>query len=257
VASARIPAELESTALIALDKLDKIGREGVEDELRERGIESASVAALFAALERLEQSGLEQVDLGEEGSAAARQLVEMLAAAQHGPAAKHLKLNPRLARGLSYYTGPIFEITLEGIAGSLGGGGRYDGLIGMFTKRQIPAVGFSLGLERILLVMEERGMFPPTLSIGPELLLCRFPDVPAAEAIRIATELRARGLRVEFFADTPALGKQIAYATTIGAPFVGIVGSEELARGVLAVKRLKDGEQKKLPLAQVASFVRA
>ena len=99
-------------------------------------------------------------------------------------------------------------------------------------------------------------MFPPSLSIGPELLLCRFADVPGAEAIRVATELRAGGLRVELFADTPSLGKQIAYATTIGAPFVGILGGDELAQRVLAVKRLKDGEQKKLPLAEVASFVR-
>jgi histidyl-tRNA synthetase len=136
----------------------------------------------------------------------------------------------------------------------MGGGGRYDQLIGMFSKQPVPAVGFSLGLERILLVMEERQMFP-ALGVAPQLLICRFADVPASAAIRVATALRAAGVRVEVFADTPSLGKQIQYANTIGAPFVGILGGDELAKGTLAVKQLATGEQKSLPLADVAAHV--
>jgi histidyl-tRNA synthetase len=181
-------------------------------------------------------------------------LKELIGIAKSGPVGSHLVFDPTLARGLSYYTGPIFEVTVEGLAGSMGGGGRYDNLIGMFTKRQIPAVGFSLGLERILLVMEERAMFPP-LGVGPQLLLCRFADVPPSAAVKVATELRAAGIRVELFADTPSLGKQIQYANAIGAPFVAILGGDELAKGTLTVKKLATGAQQSLPLADVATFV--
>jgi len=268
VAVARIGPELEASTLIALDKLEKIGREGVIKELVEKGIEATDAHQVLTHLDHARAPRfLERVaeSPAHAACAAAAGLLELLALARSGPAAAHLVFDPTLARGLSYYTGPIFEITLPGLAGSIGGGGRYDGLIGMFSKHQIPAVGFSLGLERILLVMEERGMFPPR-CVGPELLLCRFPDVPAAEAIRIATQLRAEraladgtrapGLRVELFADTPAVGKQIAYAVGIGAPFVGLVGGDELASGRLTVKKLATGEQKALPVAEVPAFVR-
>src|SRR5690606_24004418 len=96
------------------------------------------------------------------------QLFDLLAVTPAGP---HVVLSLDLARGLGYYTGAIFEIAVPDLAGSLGGGGRYDDLVGMFGKKQVPAVGFSLGLERILVVMEERGMFP-NLSIGPDVMLC-------------------------------------------------------------------------------------
>jgi histidyl-tRNA synthetase len=124
----------------------------------------------------------------------------------------------------------------------------------MFQKQPIPAVGFSLGLERVLLVMEERGMFPP-LGIGPQVLLCRMADVPAAAAIRVATQLRAQGLRVELFADDKAMGKQLGYADTIGAPFAAILGSTELAAGTVALKDLKAGTQVAVPVGDVGVFV--
>ncbi len=269
VAEAGIDAAQEGVALIALDKLDKVGADGVKAELVAKGIGEGAAAKLLEVLAAARAPGFlaaRASDATRPGSAAAKELVELLALAVAGPAGPHLVFDPTLARGLSYYTGPIFEITVEGLAGSMGGGGRYDGLIGMFTKRQIPAVGFSLGLERVLLVMEERGMFPP-LATGPELLLCRFPDVSAADAIRVATQLRAertqpdgareRGLRVELFADAPGIGKQLQYANTIGVPFAGILGGEELAKQSLTLKKLATGEQKTLPLGEVAAFVRA
>lgn len=257
VAAAGIPAELEGTALIALDKLDKIGREGVLAELETKGIAAAAAQELLATLDRAREPGaLEQFAAGDGPLAEpARDLLAVFAAAAHGPAGAHLVFDPTLARGLSYYTGPIFEIACAGLSGSLGGGGRYDHLIGMFGKQQIPAVGFSLGLERVLLVMEERGMFPP-LPIGPEVLLCRFPDVAPADALRVATALRAQGLRVEVFADTPALGKQLGYAATVGAPFAAILGSAELAAGTVALKDLRSGEQAAVPVGAVAARVR-
>ncbi len=260
VAEAGLSPEQEGPALVALDKLDKVGLDGVRQELVEKGIAAERAAELLSRLEAARAPGfLESCakESAKPGAAAAAELVELLAITKGNPAANHLVFDPTLARGLSYYTGPIFEITVPGLAGSLGGGGRYDALIGMFTKRQIPAVGFSLGLERILFVMEERGMFDAEkVQVGPQLLLCRFADVPAAEAVRIATELRRAGLRVELFADAPALGKQIAYADSIGAPFVAILGGNELAQHALTLKRLSTGEQKTLPMAEVAGFVR-
>lgn len=257
VAEAEIPAEQEGLALIALDKLDKIGADGVVKELDEKGIGSARGTALLRALDAARAPGYlaqRAGDSAKPGAAAAREVLSVLEMAAAGPAGTNLVFDPTLARGLSYYTGPIFEITCAGLAGSMGGGGRYDNLIGMFTKRQIPAVGFSLGLERVLLVMTERGMFPP-LGLAPHVLVCRFPEVPAAAAIGLATTLRKAGVRVEVFADTPALGKQIGYAATIGAAFAAILGSDELATGKVALKRLATGEQKVVPIAEASALL--
>ncbi len=155
VASAGIAPEQEGLALIVLDKLDKVGADGVKKELAEKGIALAESEAMLRILEDARQPGALERFASSDGPFAhgARELRELLAAAAHGPAAAHLVFDPTLARGLSYYTGPIFEISCAGLAGSMGGGGRYDNLIGMFMKQQVPAVGFSLGLERVLLVM--------------------------------------------------------------------------------------------------------
>jgi histidyl-tRNA synthetase len=258
VLEAGVPAELEGTALIAIDKLDKIGVDGVKKELGERGIGADQATALMNGLEAARGDGFlaaraERDDSS--GARAARALLELLAIAREGPAASALKFDPTLARGLSYYTGPIFEVAVKDLAGSLGGGGRYDNLIGMFLGKPVPAVGFSLGLERVLLVMEERGMFPQ-LAAGPEVLVCRFPDVPAAAAVRVATALRADGLRVELHPETPALGKQLHYASNIGARFAAILGSNEVQSGTVALKNLTTGEQISVALDAVRGLVR-
>jgi histidyl-tRNA synthetase len=259
VAQAGIEPEREAAALIALDKLDKVGQDGVRQELGAKGIDADRAAALLGLLERacdfdrlpaLAAAAGAPPTLGE----ATRELQDLFAAAADGPAQPHLRFDPTLARGLSYYTGAIFEIRVPDLAGSLGGGGRYDNLIGMFGRQPIPAVGFSLGLERILLVMAERGMFPP-LGIGPQVLLCRMADVPASAAIRTATALRAQGLRVEVFADTPPLGKQLQYANTIGAAFAAILGGNEVATGTVALKDLATGAQVIVPVAEVGRRV--
>ncbi len=257
VADAGIAAEQEGLALVVLDKLDKVGVDGVKKELAEKGVAVARTESLLAVLDRAREPEALRSLAERDGPAGvgARELQALFATARSGPAADHLVFDPTLARGLSYYTGPIFEISVAGLAGSMGGGGRYDNLIGMFGKQQIPAVGFSLGLERVLLVMEERGMFP-ALGVGPEVLLCRMNEVQEVEAIRAATALRASGLRVEVFADPAQLGKQLQYANTLGVPFAAILGTKELALGVVTLKDLKSGEQVSLPLAEVGPRVR-
>ncbi|MCA8953136.1 MAG: histidine--tRNA ligase [Planctomycetes bacterium] len=236
VAGAGIDLANESLALIALDKLDKVGRDGVLEELGQKGIEPAAGERLLDNLAAAREPGaFERLE-------GAESLRELFAIAANGPAADHLVFDPTLARGLSYYTGPIFEITCEGLAGSLGGGGRYDDLIGMFGKQKVPAVGFSLGLERVLLVMEERSMFPD-LGVGPEVLLCRMKEVAAGDAVRIATALRERGVRVEVFADAPQLKKQLQYANGLGCPYAAVLGENELRAGTIALKNLTSGEQ--------------
>jgi len=124
-------------------------------------------------------------------------------------------------------------------------------LIGMFQKQSVPAVGFSLGLERVLLVMAERDMFPE-LGIGPQLLLCRMAEVSAAQAISVATALRAAGVRVEVFAEPAAMKKQLGYANGAQVGHVGILGPQEVADGTLALKDLATGAQESLAVAEVA-----
>ena len=258
VADAGIAAELEAAALIALDKLDKVGRDGVVEELGEKGIDAAAGERLLATLEAARADGaLARFAAGDGALAsAASVLAELFATAKNGPAAPHLVFDPTLARGLSYYTGPIFEIACDDLAGSLGGGGRYDDLIGMFGKQQVPAVGFSLGLERVLLVMTERSMFPE-LAVGPEVLLCRMKEVSPAAAIGIASELRALGVRVEVFADAPQLGKQLNYANKHGVPYAVVLGAAELEAGTIALKNLDSGEQVTVVTAEAARRIRS
>lgn len=203
-----IPEEKEPEAIVALDKLDKIGRDGVEAELQERGVGADAAARLFALV--LEQPDLERIEaaLGDHplGKAACAELRRVSALAGQTPARDKLRLSPTLARGLGYYTGAIFEIAHPDLSGSLGGGGRYDGLIGMFSGKDVPACGFSLGLERILVVMEQRGMFPD-LPRAAEVLVTYATEAREAEAVRLAYRLRGEGLRVELYPKPDKPGK--------------------------------------------------
>jgi histidyl-tRNA synthetase len=195
---AGVPHELENAALVAVDKLDKIGLERVRGELIERGIPPEAAERLLASMAASPRSrrpvlrwlgDLLAVEPGRagRGGAAAGGGVQAV-----GPAAEHLRIDPYLARGLSYYTGPIFEIEFPGLSGSGGGGGRYDDLVGMFLGQAIPACGFSLGLERILLIMEERGMFPPRLAGQPQVLVSQFNAETATASFRLALRAARR-----------------------------------------------------------------
>ncbi len=168
-----------------------------------------------------------------------------------------MRIDPSLARGLSYYTGPIFEIEFAGLSSSGGGGGRYDDLIGMFLGQTIPACGFSLGLERIILIMEERGMFPARIAGQPQVLVTQYDEATANASFRLATELRAGGLRVDLYPDQDRFGKQFKYAEERGIRYVALVSPREVEAGVVAVKDLTSGEQVDLPGPAVAEWLLA
>ena len=235
--AAGVPPALHGDALVAVDKLDKIGADGVKKEFEQRGIDVAAGAAVLAAFGQTDLDALART-AGDAGAAAIENLRQILALAG-GAKAPQLRLDPSLARGLSYYTGAIMEINVPDLAGSLGGGGRYDNLVGMFLGQSIPACGFSLGLERILVVMGERNMFPPTLATTPaDVMIATFDAAGLAEAMKVAGLLRASGLRVLVYPDADKIGKQIKYADSRGIPFVALLGDNEIKDGTVTVKHL-------------------
>jgi histidyl-tRNA synthetase len=257
--AAGIEAARHADTLIAIDKLDKIGRDGVSKELLARGLDARPTEACLAAFEDAD-AYRELAGRSPAGAAAAANLDAILSLCDATAATGHVKFTPRLARGLSYYTGAIMEVAVPDLAGSLGGGGRYDGLIGMFSGEQIPACGFSLGLERILVVMGERGMFPPGVQAsGPDVLVTIFDAPLTAESLRLAGELRAAGLRVELYPEPlrggKDLGKAFKYADGRHARFVAVMGQDEIARGEVKIKNLTSGEQQALTRASVASTI--
>src|SRR5688572_2275319 len=246
---AGVPAELHGTALVALDKLDKIKIDGVLSELVQRGISSEAAQNLAndftgpAAHETRAESPKASLDeiahsLGGDSSSI-ENLRQISRLADETSAKGRIVFDPTLARGLSYYTGAIMEINVPDLAGSLGGGGRYDNLIGMFLGQSIPACGFSLGLERILVVMGERGMFPASVATTPaDVMVAVFDAADMPHAMRVAGSLRQAGLRVLIYPDPDKIGKQIKYADSRGIPFVAILGGDEIANGTLTVKHL-------------------
>jgi histidyl-tRNA synthetase len=257
-----VPPDLHNEALVALDKLDKIGREGVATELASRGVPVEGTARLLEFFASVETSAKGAADTLAGLSRLAgsnvgvTELSEILSLAESTSAAGRIRIDPSLARGLSYYTGAIFEIAVPDLAGSLGGGGRYDDLIGMFLGERVPACGISLGLERILVVMGERGMFPPELASRPaDVMVTLWNEGQIDQSLRLATALRHSGLRVETYPEADKLGKQFKYASSRGIPFVAIIGDEELANDTVAVKNMASGEQVSVARAQAAQEI--
>jgi histidyl-tRNA synthetase len=270
-------ASLHGTVLVALDKLDKIGASGVERELVSRAVPADVARRLLTTFEsastlsaaHLEPAAynrevLRMLESAVEGAPAAgartgqANLAEIVGLAAPTSAGPHLRVDPSLARGLSYYTGAIMEIAVADLAGSLGGGGRYDDLVGMFLGQPVPACGFSLGLERILVVMAERGMFPPALTRGAcDALVTLWSRERTADALALAASLRGAGLRVDVYPEPDKLGKQLKYAATLGVPFAVIVGDDEAARGEVTVKNMRTGEQRSVARQDVAALLKA
>ncbi len=259
-----IEAALHESALVAIDKLDKIGIDGVVADLTSRGIDDASARKVVAAFSTTdgEENDTVVARLGDtltdhvtasEGLQVLRSVLQLSSATTAG---SRLKLDPGLARGLSYYTGAIFEVAVKDLSGSLGGGGRYDNLIGMFSGEKVPACGFSLGLERILVVMAERGMFPAHLAAGGIDVMATIWNADSiTETLALAGELRAAGLGVEVYPEPDKLGKQMKYASNRGAQFVTIEGDDERARGEITIKNLATGDQQAVPRADVATWI--
>jgi histidyl-tRNA synthetase len=283
---AGVEAGKHADALVALDKLDKLGVSGVLNEMSERHVGLEERTKLVNFIEELAQleraAGLiadETLDIkggtraeaynhaalgrlvefigghdaGALGLEELRQIVEYSSA--YG-VADRIKIDPSLARGLSYYTGAIMEISVPDLAGSLGGGGRYDNLVGMFSGRDIPACGFSLGLERIIVVMTERGMFPADLErAAADVLVTVWNEDSIRDSLAFAAELRrsAPRLRVDVYPEADKLGKQLKYASSRGVPFVVVIGDDERARGEVALKDMKTGEQSALKREHVGT----
>lgn len=271
------------SALVALDKLDKIGRDGVEKELLDREVPAVTAVRLlefFTELTALEhaaeivvgedvhkkQVALNRVVLGrivefvgdnELGAQGVAELQSILDFTNALGVTARLEVDPSLARGLSYYTGAIMEISVKDLAGSLGGGGRYDDLVGMFAGQDIPACGFSLGLERILVVMSERGMFPANLvSANAEVMVAVWNEESFVDSLRLAQQLRAGGLRVDLYPEADKLGKQFKYASSRGVSFVVVPGEEEGLRGEVSLKDLRTGVQQSVKRENLVSAVR-
>jgi histidyl-tRNA synthetase len=267
-----VPVELHDQALVAVDKLDKIGRPGVAGELGTRGIPAGAGERLLAAFDHpLVKSPApgpsshdtmiawanEQVGTHAEGIASVSNLGEILRLCRATSAGDHVVIDASLARGLSYYTGAIMETVVPDLAGSLGGGGRYDGLIGMFSGEQIPACGFSLGLERILVVMGERQMFPPGLQrASADVMVTLFEGEPVEDGLRLAADLRSSGLRVEVYPEPDKLGKQFKYASARGIRCVTVVGGDERAADRVTIKDMAKGKQTSVPRAEIAGTLK-
>jgi histidyl-tRNA synthetase len=265
---AGVPADLHGAALVIMDKADKIGIDGVRTELGEKGLSEDVATTLLEQLAGTPPSNLaewmnrQSTALSDEGKAGIEDLRQIFALCQSTSAGPHLCLDRSLARGLSYYTGPIFEIRVADLAGSLGGGGRYDNLVGMFSGEHVPASGISLGLERILVVMGERNMFPAKVVSTPaDVMVVQWFANRTNLYLGFATELREAGLRVELYPESPIedgkkVGdKQFKYASARGIPFVAVIGADELANDTVTVKNMKTGEQKSVPRAETVKWL--
>jgi histidyl-tRNA synthetase len=158
---------------------------------------------------------------------------------------------------LSYYTGAILEIAVPDLAGSLGGGGLSDNLVGMFSGQSVPACGFSLGLERILVVMTEREMFPSaSISAPADVMVTIWNEESISDSITLAEELRSQGLRVDLYPEANKLGKQFKYASSRSIPLVAVLGDDERARGEIAIKDLSSGQQRAVRRDEAADQIR-
>lgn len=261
--TAGVPEDLHTDALVAIDKLDKIGADGVASELSERGVSDEASTMLMNIFAETQEILNQEKDINRTivanlinivSNETLTELGQILKFADKAP----ILIDPSLARGLSYYTGAIMEITVPDLAGSLGGGGRYDGLIGMFGKEQIPACGFSLGLERILVVMDEKNMFPPEIaeSTPADVMVTIWSEETVADSLKLAAELRNQGLRVTVYPEPDKLGKQFKYADSINVPFVCVLGDEEKADGNVKLKNMVTGDESKLPVKEIGNATR-
>ncbi|MCC5947390.1 MAG: histidine--tRNA ligase [Nitriliruptoraceae bacterium] len=239
----------ESEALTALDKLDKIGLDGVAAELTERELPAAAIAALTADLSGDDPAGairerLAGSQTGTAGLAEVDRVLELVGDDQ--PVA----YAPVLARGLSYYTGPVFEVVHDGLDATIAAGGRYDGLIGMFQSQDVPATGGSLGMERILLLLEQAAAAADERRAGPQVLVTIMDDETAADAVTVAARLRASGLTTELYTGGGRLklAKQLKYADRRGVRVAVIRGADERDAATVTLKELASGEQRTVAL---------
>tara|TARA_R110002050_G_scaffold135986_1_gene259054 strand:+ start:1070 stop:2746 length:1677 start_codon:yes stop_codon:yes gene_type:complete len=249
---------------VALDKLDKIGIDGVSKEMREKGISDAAIekaAPLFALngsnLEQLSalENLLKDSEEGSKGVGELRFIIETLE--ELGLQSANLKIDVTLARGLNYYTGAIFEVAApEGVSmGSIGGGGRYDDLTGIFGLRDVSGVGISFGLDRIYLVLEELGLFPEAIDQSLQVLCVNFGDKEAFISLKLVNQLRRAGVKCDLYPSSAKMQKQMKYANKRNVPYVILIGEQELSNQSFVVKDMVKGGQETYSMERVGDFI--
>jgi histidyl-tRNA synthetase len=247
---------------VAVDKLEKIGIEGVNEELRTKGVSDEAVRKLLPVLElkgtaSAKLSRLEELFSGSEaGKKGVEELKTLISYIETGPLSCVAELDLTLARGLNYYTGAIIEVKAADVAiGSICGGGRYDDLTGIFGLPGVSGVGVSFGADRIYDVMEQLGLFGEISVCPAEIMIVNFGDPGLGFAIGILDLLRKKGVRAELYPDPVKLKKQMSYADTMKIPYIIIAGEEEMGKGELTLKSMSTGEQKRIRADELESLL--
>jgi len=243
---------------VAIDKLDKVGPQGVLDEMVNQGISSEAVARFGQWLEAgMTLAALKEVLAeSEEGQLGLQELEFVLTNSKSGIQSSKIEFDFTLARGLNYYTGTIFEVAAEGVAmGSVGGGGRYADLTSIFGLKNTSGVGISFGLDRIYLCLEELGLFPTEVSARPAILFANFGEAEAVSAYQWVTKLVSQGVRAELYPDAAKLKKQFDFADKKGIVHMAMVGTNEMDAAAIPVKNLSTGEQEVMTLEQIVALL--
>lgn len=250
---------------VAIDKLDKIGKEGILKELAEKGFENNSLQKLIPVLEfSLKQNTNEEVlefvseiitdEIGKKGI---EEMNYVLNYAKESGISTKIKFDVSLARGLSYYTGTILEVKANDVEiGSICGGGRYDNLTGIFGMEGVSGVGMSFGADRIYDVLEKLDKFPKNVSTSTKVLFVNFGITEEKYCLQILRKLHSAGISAEIYPDTGAkMKKQMSYADAKKIPYVIIIGENEIKSGKLSLKNMQTGEQKELNLIEIITFI--
>ncbi len=253
-------AENETALFVAIDKLDKIGEEKVKEELRGKGFRDESLNTVFEIL-NFKGTTIEKINLltkrftssekGKKGITDFSEVLELLR--NYGVSDDHVEFDISLARGLSYYTGCIFEVKINNVSiGSVSGGGRYDNLTQAFgVKEQLSGVGISFGIDRIYDCMEELKLFPESAQASSKVLICHFDEESKRYGLKVLQTLRDNNIASEIYPDTVKINKQLDYANKKSIPFTIVIGSDEVKSGVLSFKDMKQGIQEKISLGSI------
>ncbi|NEU09119.1 histidine--tRNA ligase [Flavihumibacter sp. R14] len=257
--------ELIVDMTVAIDKLDKIGLDGVSSELIERGFTSEDIETIKPVIllkgsneEKIEalRAVLATSETGIKGVGEIETILEYLTSFKLMNASVELDIT--LARGLNYYTGAIFEVKTNEVGmGSIGGGGRYDDLTGMFGLKNLTGVGISFGADRIYDVLEELNLFPESTQQTTKVLISNFDSASERYALPLLQELRSAGIASELYPVATKLKKQLGYADDKRIKYVILIGSDEIESGNLSLKNMSTGEQEKLTSSEVINRLKA
>ncbi|MDB5190754.1 MAG: histidine--tRNA ligase, partial [Segetibacter sp.] len=253
-------AEKMMDITIAIDKLDKIGIDKVKDELLARGLNSEQVSVIekYLSIEGNNEAKLaELTELIGNTTGGKKGMEELKFVLDYLPATikQQVITDFTLARGLNYYTGMIFEIKAKGVQmGSIGGGGRYDDLTGLFGVPNVPGVGISFGVDRIYDVMEELKLFPEEVQTGTQVLFFNLGENESRKAFELMQQLRDNNTSCEIFHEQTKFDKQFKYADKKGIKYIVILGSKELEEGTCLIKDLKSGQQQTVQQGDLISF---